>query len=278
MKIFYRAEQSANIRSFSPSAMKPKHLMDRWAKEFPNVPVFDFDPVTKGDFCMVHRPAYVRDIMNCTIQNGFFNRDPAVAKSLPYTSGSMVAAALYAYNTKENACSPTSGFHHAHWEEAHGFCTFNGLMLAAVKVLQAGAKKVAIIDCDVHYGDGTQDIIDRLNLGNDIDHWTLGALPAALQPEFQTVFLKHLNRLDADVVLYQAGADAHEKDPLGGWMSTELMRWRDRALFTVMAAKRIPVCWTLAGGYQQPLRKVLELHSTTMKEALRVERLQAVEV
>lgn len=279
MRIFYRPEQSVATRSFSPSSKKPALLMERWAKEFPKVPVLSFNPVTTGDLCLAHRPAYVKDVMSGRAENGFGNFDPAVAKSLPYTVGSMVAASMYAFQSGENTMSPTSGFHHANWEFGGGFCTFNGLMVAASMVLSAGAEKIAIIDCDVHYGDGTDDILTRMDLRAKVDHWTLGALPPAFHDEnlFRGLFLRMLERTDADLVIYQAGADAHEKDPLGGWQSTDLMQWRDRMLFNVMASKGIPVAWNLAGGYFRDkagtIRPVLDLHTTTMREALRAESL-----
>ena len=65
-------------------------------------------------------------------------------------------------------------------------------------------------------------------------------------------------------MLYQAGADCHVDDPLGGWLTTEQMLRRDEMVFAGLAALRVPVAWNLAGGYQTPIRKVLELHDNTM--------------
>jgi acetoin utilization deacetylase AcuC-like enzyme len=69
-------------------------------------------------------------------------------------------------------------------------------------------------------------------------------------------------------LLYQAGADPHIADPLGGWLTTAQLRERDRLVFTRCKALGLPVAWNLAGGYQNPLRKVLDIHDNTMLECI----------
>ncbi len=69
---------------------------------------------------------------------------------------------------------------------------------------------------------------------------------------------------DCDVILYQAGADPHIDDPLGGWLTTRQLFERDQHVFESAAELGIPVAWNLAGGYQTPLRKVLTIHDGTM--------------
>ena len=75
---------------------------------------------------------------------------------------------------------------------------------------------------------------------------------------------------DCDVILYQAGADPHVDDPLGGWLTTEQLRERDRRVFESAQRLGVPIAWNLAGGYQEPLSKVLEIHDNTMRECERV--------
>jgi len=78
---------------------------------------------------------------------------------------------------------------------------------------------------------------------------------------------------DCDVVLYQAGADPHVDDPLGGWLTTEQLRRRDARVFQTFARLGVPVAWNLAGGYQREpdgsIPKVLEIHDNTAIECLR---------
>jgi len=75
---------------------------------------------------------------------------------------------------------------------------------------------------------------------------------------------------DCDVMLYQAGADPHIDDPLGGWLTTAQLRERDRVVFESAKRYGVPIAWNLAGGYQQPLCKVLEIHDNTMLECAAV--------
>jgi acetoin utilization deacetylase AcuC-like enzyme len=70
------------------------------------------------------------------------------------------------------------------------------------------------------------------------------------------------------VVLYQAGADPHIDDPLGGFLTTSQMAMRDWKVFQGLKERGIAVAWNLAGGYQSPLSKVVQLHLNTMRACL----------
>ena len=72
------------------------------------------------------------------------------------------------------------------------------------------------------------------------------------------------------LLLYQAGADCHIDDPLGGRFTSEQMRQRDRVVFQTCKQLGLPVAWNLAGGYQEPMGKVLALHDQTTEECVRV--------
>lgn len=66
------------------------------------------------------------------------------------------------------------------------------------------------------------------------------------------------------MLIYQAGADQHIDDPLGGFLTTEELAERDRTVFSVAKEIGIPLVWNLAGGYQTSLERVLEIHRNTM--------------
>jgi len=206
--------------------------------------------------------------------NGFNNRDPEVAASLPFTSGSLLAAARYAVENQMNVCSPTSGFHHAGYSSAEGFCTFNGLMVTALALLDAGVvRSVGIIDCDVHYGNGTDDIISRLRV-KGVRHHTMGKHFHSAADAGGLAGTRFLAWLDeaiddcrgTDLVIYQAGADPHINDPLGGVLSDVTMAKRDHAVFKAFQGKAL--VWNLAGGYQRDanggIEPVLKLHRNTV--------------
>ena len=183
----------------------------------------------------------------------------------------MLSAAREALKNKIGAIAPCSGFHHAGYDFAGGYCTFNGLMVTAAVLLAEGkAHKVGILDFDQHWGNGTQDIIDRLHLGNEVVHYSPSEYSRPAKAEaFLAAIPKILERFaGCDLVLYQAGADPHIDDPLGGWLTTEQLYRRDRAVFEGLKHLGIPVAWNLAGGYQHDedggIRPVLDIHDNTM--------------
>jgi acetoin utilization deacetylase AcuC-like enzyme len=77
-----------------------------------------------------------------------------------------------------------------------------------------------------------------------------------------------------DVLFYQAGADPHIDDPYGGYLTTEALRLRDEIVFSIAAKRGVPVVWNLAGGYQSPIEKVLEIHDNTARMHLQFLGLQ----
>jgi len=268
MKVFYDKRQSVSGNdSFSPSAGKPELVLAAWkALDLP-LSICSFKPVTVGDLSLAHSQEYVLNVLLGREPNGFGNASESIAKSLPWTTGSFVAAAQHAAETGDPAASLTSGFHHAGYDFGGGFCTFNGLMVAAHLLKKGGlAKKVGILDLDAHYGNGSDDIIRALNLDH-VEHYTFGA--EKIDRENANQWLKDLPAIimnkfvDCDVLLFQAGADPHENDPLGGYLSTDQMEKRDQIVFETCKRMGLPIAWNLAGGYQQPIEKVLEIHSNT---------------
>lgn len=274
--IYYDPRQSiSGVQSFSPSAGKPARFMELMLHYYRPLPVVGFQPATREDLCLVHDPAHVAAVFGGETANGFGNRDPRVPDACLWTVGSIVAAALAAPTQRQAVCSPTSGFHHAGYAFSDGYCTFNGLMVAAAKFIQSHpGSKVGILDCDFHYGNGTDDILKRLpELGKQVVHHTAGRY---FCPEGQAIEFFHwlgeaiddLNQQGVGLVLYQAGADMHVADPLGGLLDTAEMRKRDRM---VIRGVRAPLVWNLAGGYQPGNDApeddpVLQLHRQTMME------------
>lgn len=275
--------------SYSPSAGKPAEVVADWLADSriaPHIEIIAFEPVSRAMFGAAHDPRYVDNVLELRAMNGFSEVSESVALSLPYTSGSMLAAALHVLDEPRRtqalrlACSPTSGFHHANHDHGHGFCTFNGLMVAAIELKRRDlVDRVLILDCDQHYGDGTQDIIEHLGLGfiTHVTHAThagraFGCYRNKAQlTEFITEWLPQFAG-PRSIVLYQAGADCHVADPLGGFLTTEEMRQRDALVFTLARRHRVPLVWNLAGGYQRDangtIAPVLRLHRNTVIEAI----------
>ena len=274
MKVFYTPAMVADADSFSPSASKPRIVVQSWQTLGVPIEILAFPAATVAQLARAHDRAFVDAVLACERDNGFGNRLPAVAASLPYTSGAMLAAAHAALEDGGAAVAPCSGFHHAGYDCASGFCTFNGLMVTACNLREEGlAQSVGILDFDQHWGDGTEDIVERLRARNWLKHYSAGAHWHS--PDQADEFLTSIPALvesmsDCDVVLYQAGADPHVDDPLGGWLTTEQLRERDRLVFESAERYAIPIAWNLAGGYQSPLRKVLDIHDNTVLECASV--------
>jgi acetoin utilization deacetylase AcuC-like enzyme len=230
-------------------------------------------PATRAELVRAHDPDYVDAILECRALNGFGTKAADVAASLPYTVGAMLSAAKEAISNGLVAVAPVSGFHHAHYSKAEGFCTFNGLMVTAFALKAEGlAQRVGILDMDQHYGNGTVDIINRTGAGF-VTHFSSGSeyfLESQADEFLQRIPERVASMRDCQVILYQAGADPHIYDPLGGWLTTEQLAERDRLVFETARSLSIPVAWNLAGGYQSPLRKVLSIHDNTMLAAAKL--------
>jgi acetoin utilization deacetylase AcuC-like enzyme len=127
----------------------------------------------------------------------------------------------------------------------------------------------------MHYGDGTDEIIGELGI-DWVQHYCGADYNRPAQAAgFLADLPRQLREMTAcDLVLYQAGADPHIDDPLGGWLTTAELAARDAIVFEAFAERSIPVVWNLAGGYQREpdgsIPKVLEIHANTARAALRV--------
>lgn len=279
LPVFFDARMVApNATSYSPSAAKPAQAVADWQAHGLAVELHEFLPASADQLALAHARAYVDGVLSLERQNGFRNHDAQVAAALPWTTGAMMAAAEHVLLSDDLiACAPVSGFHHAGFDGGGGFCTFNGLMVTARYLLELGmVKKVAIVDFDFHYGDGTDEIIQRLGLRGQVWHYTSGHIYN--RPDQAAEFMRAVPRIMADairaaagggIVLYQAGADMHRDDPLGGMLTTEQLEERDRIVFQALRQSGTPCAFNLAGGYQRDpsggIEPVLAIHRNTAR-------------
>lgn len=282
MKVFYRPQQVAYTSSFSPSASKPRWVVEDWLNDpYIQCDITKFDPVTEDQICLAHDPKFVRGVLSCRVENGFGNRDAEVAMSLPYTTGSLLAAAKYAIEHSEICASPTAGFHHSRHHRVGPYCSFNGICITALVLKQLGlVTRVGVIDTDAHHADGSEQIIKKLNL-DWIEHHTMGRYfhdrAACVDGRFTRWLQRAIDRCKhTDLVIFQSGADCHISDPMGGQLTSPEMAERDRMVFTQLG--HIPLVFCLGGGYQtvegsteaERLEPVLRLHRTTARIACEV--------
>jgi acetoin utilization deacetylase AcuC-like enzyme len=179
------------------------------------------------------------------------------------------------------------GTHHAYSNKGSGFCVFNDAAVAAKHLQAIQSLKVAIIDLDVHQGNGTASI-----LAHDPDCFTLSlhgdknfpfrkeaghldiALPDGCSDD---EYLQQLNyalsilekQFNADCVIYLAGADPHEGDRLGRLkLSFEGMRLRDQMVLDFAKEHSVPTAIAMAGGYGKNIETTVEVHAQTVQLAL----------
>jgi len=268
-EVHYTPKMVGPAQKYSPSAHKPAEVVASWLRLLPTLSIVEPIPVDCDELALAHDRDWVLDVLTGKADNGFGNRSMEVAGTLPHTSGAMLSATRAAMR-HGIAIAPCSGFHHASWALAKDYCTFNGLMVVARVLLQGGsACRVGILDADMHYGDGTDEIISVLGESR-VQHDSIGE--HFYHPNQAQKFIDELpDRVSAfagcDVLLYQAGADPHIDDPLGGWLTTEDLFRRDYIVFNRCREMGLPVAWNLAGGYKTPLRKVLDIHDNTLRAA-----------
>lgn len=260
--IYYHPDQDA---AFDFISVKKVAEFVRQSGRKPN-PV---DPLAPEDLAVVHDPEFVRAVVEGRKKNGFGNTDPAINRAVLASNGAFFDAATHALRWGGVTCSATQGFHHAHWDRCWGYCTFNGLMHAAVRMVNVGAR-VMIIDGDGHYGDGTDDIIGRLGLEEKVAHIRREDLGASRHTRWEhtmwrSFFTDLIHQHRPSIIMYQAGADAWDQDPYGaGYLSKEGLAARDRGVFSAARKMRVPVTWNLAGGYSDPMQLTMDLHLQTL--------------
>ena len=258
-------------------------------------------PATPADLARVHTKAYVEAVRSgeprALAESQKFPWSPALWPSVLLTNGGAVAAAARALEDGA-AAALASGFHHAHADHGEGFCTFNGLVVAAEALRAAGRlQRVAVLDLDLHYGNGTASLCEARPwlfncsiYGNDYwqnqpyrDVENVRHRDGANHVSFALAngsgrreLLDALERGTAallgwgrpDLVLYQAGADPYREDPYSPLdLDLDDLRERDRFVFAWARRTGLPVAWVLAGGYTPDVSKVVDAHVGTFDAA-----------
>tara|TARA_B100001057_G_scaffold99241_1_gene96021 strand:+ start:2191 stop:3084 length:894 start_codon:yes stop_codon:yes gene_type:complete len=231
-----------------------------------------------------HSEDYIKHIKNKTLDEksikkiGFPLIDSVVKRSLVATGGTVLASKLSLnYGL---ACNTAGGSHHANFNGGAGYCVFNDVAVAAKYLLERGlAKKILILDLDVHQGNGNSDIFKKNknvftfsmhSKSNYPAKKSISDLDIELEDNMEDkdylkilkFNLKQLNNQNFDFVFYIAGVDIHYNDRLGKLkISDEGIRKRDEIVTENFFSKSIPLCGVLGGGYNKNFDKLVELHS-----------------
>jgi acetoin utilization deacetylase AcuC-like enzyme len=258
-------------------------------------------PASETDLLRVHTAEYVAAVRTgeprVLAESQKFPWSAALWPSVLLTSGGVLAAARRACE-EGLAAALASGFHHAHADHGEGFCTFNGLVVAAEALRAAGTlRTMAVLDLDLHYGNGTASLCGTRPwlfncsiYGNDYhrntahrdvevrrhtdgpNHVSLVLPNGSGRPVLLEALERGTRALLAwgrpDLVLYQAGADPYREDPYSPLdLDHDDLRERDRWVFEWVKRERLPLAWVLAGGYTPELSKVVAVHLGTFDAA-----------
>lgn len=268
--IFYHPDQDcSDVFSFISTTKVPEFV--RQAQREYTIPEILQPEVIR----MAHSGTFVDGVLAGRIANGFGNRHTTVNRSIVASNSNFYAAAHEALRTGV-ACSATQGFHHSHWEDCYGYCTFNGLMIAAVNMIsQSTVKSVLIIDGDGHHGDGTDDIIRTLNMDDSVINITSDSMRGEVDDfdarNWRDYTSGLIEKYEPGIIMYQAGADAWKGDPYGvGYLDELGLMRRDQGIMAAAKNAGVPLVWNLAGGYTKPMQKVIDLHLNTLMMSDRV--------
>ena len=246
------------------------------------------DPCPREWLEAVHDPAYVEQVFTQTVPPDKERRigfpvTAHIVQRVAHTNGGTWLAARLAMR-HGYAANSAAGSHHALHHTGAGYCVFNDLAVTANRLIAEGdARRVLIVDCDVHQGDGTASLMagreDVFTLSlhaekNFPARKARSTLDVALpdgtgDADYLSALQAHLpTALDAfqpDIVLYQAGVDPHAEDRLGRLaLSDAGLQARD--VFVVSEARRrgLPVASALGGGYGADPRTVAARHAASM--------------
>ncbi|MFZ2239933.1 MAG: hypothetical protein WAV90_10370 [Gordonia amarae] len=286
MKVFYSPDYTLAGHDFDTTRKAS------WvARSLRNSPVDDVDlvepePLSLSDVLRVHDREYVDAVATGTprglAESQGFDWDEGLLPMVLATNGGVVAAARAAL-TDGVSGSLSSGLHHAKHARGDGFCTFNGLAIAAKTLLADGAvDSVLILDLDAHCGGGTASLIAdepriaQVDVSVSLFDWYDGSIEVTQAGDYLDAIHRVLDDIDesCDLVLYNAGMDPYEGCDIGGLdgITADVLAHREETVFQWCAQRGLPVAFVLAGGYIGSAlnpAQLVELHRLTITSAAR---------
>ena len=246
------------------AAQRLQVVLKALARRFPDLPVAQAPAATDEQLLRVHNPRMLRGLRSIAPQAGLARIDADTAMSPDSLPAAMHAAGagcagvadVLEGRARRVFCAVRPPGHHATASQSMGFCLFNSIAVAAAEALERGLRRVAIVDFDVHHGNGTQDIYERdgrvgyfsshqsplyPGTGRHEEHGVGNIHNAELLAGSGSVEFRHawreqllpkLRAFAPELLLISAGFDAHYLDPLAGlavttadyhWLTTELL-------------------------------------------------------
>ncbi len=248
-------------------------------------------PATDDDVRRVHTADYVQKL-----KTGRLSAQEILTLELPYSADLVRASWLCAGGTIA-ACrlalelgfggNLAGGFHHAYADHGEGFCVLNDVAVGIRAVLAEGRiKRAAVIDLDVHQGNGTAAIFGDdpqvftcsihqernyplIKPPSDLD---IGLQDGATGREYMAALAQALAATLAsgpELLVYVAGADPYEQDQLGGLaLSLDDLLERDERVFGTAAGAGVPITVVPGGGYALDVQDTVRIHAATFRRGL----------
>ena len=246
------------------------------------------EPASLDDVLLVHTHDYVSRLCNGTLTAKEIRRlglpwsESLVRRSFYATGGTL--AATHAALADGYGSNLAGGTHHSFADRGEGFCVLNDVAIA-IRALRAKKlfRRAAIVDCDVHQGNGTATIFT-----GDDDTFTFSIHGANNYPLFKAQssldvelpdgtsddeYLDSLSRnltavfrSDPEIVFYLAGADPYARDKLGRLsVSIDGLRERDALVLRECYEREVPVVTVMSGGYGKDINDTIEIHCNTVR-------------
>jgi acetoin utilization deacetylase AcuC-like enzyme len=248
------------------------------------------------EILLVHSPKYLKKLTSNRLSHA-----EILALELPFSEDILSFARLSAGGTitaaeialeEGMAFHIGGGFHHAHADHGEGFCIFNDVAMAVEKLRRDNRiERAMVVDCDVHQGNGTADIFSDKDYAFTFSIHQMDIYPAKKPQSSMDVELwsgdgdmaylealrEHIPSIyedfRPDILFYLAGADAYERDQLGGLnISMAGLKDRDQLVIKHAGMKGIPLVIVLAGGYAFDVEETVAIHLNTVKTAVQLNR------
>ena len=253
------------------------------SEKFNQITIRTPQPISRDSLLLAHDATYVDAFLEEKLDEKEMRRiglTPWTPKMIERTlclTGGAVEATIHAVKYGGITGNMAGGTHHAHRDFGSGYCVFNDLAISAMYAIEhLGVKRVAILDLDVHQGDGTATILSNEERTRTISvhcstnfpfRKSVSDFDLPIEPNSGDVaYMEKVQEavdlcLDfgPDLVLYQAGVDGLEHDHLGKLNVTrEGMRTRNQYVFEEMLNHRIPTVIFMGGGYSKPIEHTID--------------------
>ncbi|MGB9720002.1 MAG: histone deacetylase [bacterium] len=293
MKFVYSPKYCVDLKGHIFPTEKYRLIYDTLKKEkiITKENIFEPEMPTMQDLRKMLDPEYLDDLIHTRTTSRTWRSELPVEQDIIKwqmlgCGGSHLAGRLA---LESGACYHIGGgLHHAFSDHAEGFCYLNDVVFAAVKLLEEGIKKIAVIDCDLHQGNGTARFFQneekvftfsihqeqlypvkeksKLDIGLDFnvgDEEYLEKLDFAVKKIF--------NEFKPEFVIYLAGADPYMFDQLGNLRLTiEGLIKRDELIISSAHNNGLPMIVVLGGGYAQEIEDTVDIHCNTARVMRRI--------